>query len=334
MLRPMAERERIETGAFVAIDGVDQWVTIRGDDRRNPVVLLLHGPGVGFSAMAPLYAPWEKRFTVAQWDQPGAGYTWAKNGDAGMGTLSVERIARDGIAVVEFLRRRLGARKVVLFAVSGGTIVGLRMLKQRPDLFAAYVGNGQIVSWARQESLCYAAVLAQARAAGNASALAELEQIGPPPWRDLASVAIKSKYANVMTPVEQAFFASLGPAGMAALATPPADATYVPKGLTPSDPRALGAATFGKLWPEIAAFDARALGLGFDVPMFFFQGERDLHMVTSEVQAYAAEIRAPRKAIELIKGAGHMSSFLRDDLLALLERHVLPLAPVETEPVR
>jgi pimeloyl-ACP methyl ester carboxylesterase len=184
------------------------------------------------------------------------------------------------------------------------------------------VGNGQIVSWARQEALCYATILARARAAGDAKAIAELERIGPPPWRDLACVATKSKYANAMTPVEQAFFASLGAVAMAAMGPPPADATYVPKGLAPVDSMALSMATFAKLWPETSAFDARALGLDFELPMFFFQGELDAHMVTSEVQAYAAEIRAPRKALELIKGAGHMSTFLRDDLLALLQRHV------------
>src|ERR1700691_800077 len=36
----------IEESSYVAIGGIDQWVTIRGEDRGNPVLLLLHGgPG-------------------------------------------------------------------------------------------------------------------------------------------------------------------------------------------------------------------------------------------------------------------------------------------------
>jgi pimeloyl-ACP methyl ester carboxylesterase len=85
-------------------------------------------------------------------------------------------------------------------------------------------------------------------------------------------------------------------------------------------------AAFEKLMGEITAFDARRLGLRFDVPIFFFQGELDAHMVTSEVQAYAAGIQAPQKIIVLIKGGGHASLFLRDALLDLLNSHVRPVA--------
>ena len=38
--------QRLEEASFLTIGGIEQWVTIRGDDRRNPVLLLLHGgPG-------------------------------------------------------------------------------------------------------------------------------------------------------------------------------------------------------------------------------------------------------------------------------------------------
>jgi pimeloyl-ACP methyl ester carboxylesterase len=319
----------IDEGLFVPIHGVEQWVTIRGGDRENPVLLVISGPGAALSRMAPFFAPWERDFTLVQWDQPGAGATQARNGDAGTGPLTLDRIIRDGLAVTEFVRRHVPADRVSVLALSAGSIIGLQMIKRRPDLFAAYAGSGQVVDWARQDALSYVMLLAEARAAPDQKArqaVAELEQIGPPPYQDAATDAVKSKYAGALTPAEQAVFAALDPAVMAAVKAPPAGARHVAAGLPLLDPRALAMAAYEKLRSELLAFDARRLGMGFEIPMFFFQGDRDAFTVTSEVQAYAAEIRAPRKRVVLIPGGGHSAFFLRDELLALLNQHLRPLA--------
>ena len=316
----------ISEGMFLPVHGQDQWITIRGADRSNPVLLILHGTGFALSTFAPFFAPWEQDWTLVQWDQPGAGSTYARNPGQGTAGLSFDRITRHAIAVTEFVLERLGVARLAVFATSGGTMIGLKLIKARPELFCAYVGNGQVVNYARQEPISYGLVLARARASGDAAAVAELEALGAPPYETVAAVAAKNKYANAMTPAEQAVFAALDPTILAALRTPPAGADYVAPGLAPFDARAVSRASFEALVDDFAAFDARAFGLHFDVPMFFFQGEQDLHTVTSEVQSYAAEIHAPQKMLVLIPEGGHMSFFLRDPLLALLNAHVRPLA--------
>ncbi len=316
----------IDEGRFVAVHGVDQWVTLRGGDRANPALLIVGGPGAALSRMAPFFALWEADFTLVQWDQPGAGATQAKNGDAGTGMLTFDRIARDGIAVVEFACRRLGIAKLALLGVSGGSIIALKMVKARPDLFFAYIGSGQIVDWARQERESYAMVVTRARAAGDQTAIRELETLGPPPYPDAEADAIKSKYAGALTPAEQAAFAALDPAAMAALNAPPADARYVAPDLPQLDMLTTAMAAYSKLRDQLVEFDARALGPSFDVPMFFFHGDRDAFTVLSLVTAYADEIAAPRKAVELVEGGGHSAFFVRDVFLALLVRFVRPLA--------
>lgn len=300
---------KIDEGMFLEIHGAQQWVTIRGGDLKNPALLILGGPGAALSRMAPFFAPWEKDFTLVQWDQPATD------------PLTIARIVRDGIAVTESVLRHLNLDKLVAVGTSGGTIVGLHMVKQLPDLFSAYVGSGQIVNWACQDALSYAMVLDRARAAGDEKAVAELEQIGPPPYKDAATDAIKSKYAGALTPAEQSVFVALDPAVMNAVRNPPADANYFPKGLEPQDLRAVAMAAYERLRDEITAFDARKLGLEFEVPMFFFQGADDAYTVTSEVQTYEAEIRAPKKKIVLIPGGGHSAIFMRDDYLKLLNEH-------------
>ncbi|MGH6966036.1 MAG: serine aminopeptidase domain-containing protein [Phenylobacterium sp.] len=312
----------IDEGLFIPVGGLEQWVTIRGSDVRNPAVLVLSGAGAAFSGAAPLFEPWQARFTVVQWDQPGAGATAARAG-VDLEPLSYARVARDGLAVVEAALARLGQAKLALFGISGGTVVGLHMLKARPDLFSVYVATGQITNWARQEALSYGMILRRARAAGDAAPVAEIEGIGPPPWSDVACDAIKGRYANALTVAEQA---ALDPVTLAGLRSPPTDAPYVAKGLPRRDPYADGLAAFTALKPELAAFDAEALGLAFAVPMVFLQGAQDAHTPAVEVEAYAAKLRAPSVRYERVDEGGHMALFLRERMAGLLETHVRPLA--------
>ncbi len=126
----------IDDGRFVSIHGLEQWVSLRGTRLDNPVLLIIPGAGAGMSVLTPFFAPWEEHFTVVQWDQPRAGATYARHG-ADVGEYNIDRLARDGLAVVEFIHSRLGSPRVVPLAFSGGTIVALNMIKRRPELFAA-----------------------------------------------------------------------------------------------------------------------------------------------------------------------------------------------------
>src|SRR5262249_62028942 len=73
--------ERLEK---VQIGGIDQWVSIRGTDRRNPVLLYIHG-GPGYVSIPMSW--WftrglEEDFTVVQLDQRAAGKTFLLPGPA------------------------------------------------------------------------------------------------------------------------------------------------------------------------------------------------------------------------------------------------------------
>jgi pimeloyl-ACP methyl ester carboxylesterase len=320
-------RAPIDDAFFAPVMGEAQWITLRGASLANPPLLILTGPGAAFSRMAPFFAPWEAAFTLAQWDQPGGGATFARNGEA---KLSLDRLAADAAAVAKVVLARLGAQKLIVLGVSGGSILGLKLARARPDLVAAVVGTGQIVHWARQQALGYALALDAARARGDAAAITALEGIGPPPYADVAAEMVFSSHANGLTTAEQAAFDALDPATMAALAEPPPGARYVPQDLALPDPRERGLRGYLAVRDEIADFDAWGLGLDFAVPLLFLQGDLDHYTPTAEVAAYATAVTAPKAEVVSVPGGGHSAVFMRERFLELLKLHVLPLGPIQS----
>src|SRR5579871_5418539 len=91
--------------SFVRIGGIPQWITITGQDRDNPVLLLLHGgPAVTFTPEAEAsFKDWDKGFTLVEWDQRGAGRTFTKNGGEAIApTMTFDRMVQDGIDAARY----------------------------------------------------------------------------------------------------------------------------------------------------------------------------------------------------------------------------------------
>jgi pimeloyl-ACP methyl ester carboxylesterase len=315
-----ATRLALDEGFFTPIGGLQQWITIRGVDARNPVLLIVGGPGYALSALAPFFTPWESVFTLVQWDQPGAGATHANPDNPPLQELTLARLMQDGLAVVERVCERLKVDKLLLLGMSGGSAVALSMVSHVPSRFAGYIGCGQIVNWVRQDALSYRLLCQQARDASNMTVLSELERIGPPPYEDSATDAVKSRYATAMTAEEQAAFSTLDPRTLAAMQSPPVEATYVPRGIVLENPRALSFRTYDKLRHDLHRFDADALGRHFLVPLLFLQGEHDLFTITSEVQDFIGRLNTSRAELVTIQGGGHNCIFLRDRVLEVLRR--------------
>ena len=72
----------IDEAKYIHIGGIDQYISIRGEDRNNPVILFLHGgPGDATNPWGYFaFRSWLQYFTVVQWDQRGAGRTLRQSG--------------------------------------------------------------------------------------------------------------------------------------------------------------------------------------------------------------------------------------------------------------
>lgn len=181
-LRHVVTPNGMERADAVRIGGIDQFITIRGADRRNPVLLILHG-GPGF-VEAPM-GWWNTRgleeyFTVVQWDQRGAGKTYLLNDPKLVApTMTPERMISDAEELISWLRANLGKRKIFLLGHSWGSYLGLEVAKRHPEWLYAYIGTGQATDVRESERRGYEYALNAAKKAKNKEAISELESIAP-----------------------------------------------------------------------------------------------------------------------------------------------------------
>ena len=321
---PHAMAKPCDEEAFVRLGGIEQWVTIKGDDCANPVILFVHGgPGNPNTPYAnPPYRAWEKHFTLVQWDQRGAGRTFGKNPGAAEATLTVERMAEDGTELAAYLLKRLDKKNVILFGGSWGSVLAVHMAKARPDLFAAYIGTGQLVHGTENARAGYLKLLGLARAAGDSKTVAALEGVGEPPWANPRSAGIVRRAgrmyeAKTATPAPRGWWA---PAPQ--YATPAMQAEYE-AGEEYSYLQFVGMTGKGMQ----SAIDLPRLGYDFQMPVFLVQGADDLVTVPEVAKRYFDSIRAPQKEFFLLPNTGHdPNPAMLETQTAILMTKVLPLA--------
>jgi pimeloyl-ACP methyl ester carboxylesterase len=309
----------IEEATYVELGGMEQWITIRGEDRNNPVLFFLHG-GPGDATNPWGYAAfrnWLKYFTVVQWDQRGSGRTFGRNGPASASTITPDRMAQDGIELAEWVKKKLHKDKIVLVGHSWGSVLGFLMVKARPELFYAFVGTGQVAAeFARSSAVAYTALVERASRDGNSRALAELKEVGPPPYKDGKGFGVIHKWANLFEGADVFLASALG----FALSAP---------GYTIGDINDWfdGQGVSGeRLIPHFDELDRKLLGGELAIPVFVIQGAEDYTTPVSLARSYVDALHAPRKAFTTIEGAGHFAVFTKqDEFLKELRTQVLPL---------
>ena len=288
--------QRIEEASFITIGGIQQWVTIRGDDRRHPVLLLLHGgPGDVQSPFVSTYAPYEKDFVLVQWDQRGAGRTFAKNGAAG---VTREKLIADGIDLAEQLHKRFPGAPLILFGHSWGSIIATGMAQQRPELFVAYVGTGQAAAWADTVQFQFDFLKQRYKETGDTVALAALEAIGKPDPKNVKQYfGFSRPIRQHMNPSDTAWLTGLMKA-------------YSANGETKEMVQAIGdgmSASGSALIGASVATDLPATAASFKIPYYVIQGRHDLFAPTPLVEAYFNKVSAPKKRLIIIEDAGHFA---------------------------
>ncbi len=308
----------------VRLGGIDQWISIRGNDPANPILLFIHGgPGAAMMAESWTYErPWEDFFTVVQWDQRNAGKTYSSAKRIPDKSLSIERLQADGEELIAWLRQTYGKDKIFLMGHSFGSILGARIAQHQPESLYAYIGVGQVVNGERNEEIGYKETLAEAERVGNRQAIKELKAIAPYPAAD-------GTVSPEKTMAERKWDVALG--GM--IYGQSDDDESLRRSMSPlySDYDVKSAElgeeySYNTLWHATTSTDLQN-STQFKCPVFIFAGAHDRTTPTILAEAWFARIQAPTKRLFKIEHAAHyVVSEAPGEVLVDLVEQVRPLA--------
>ncbi len=288
----------------IAIGGITQWISVRGRDRRNPILLFIHGgPASTEMPVSWLYqSGWEDYFTVVQWDQRGAGKTYVANDPAVVEpTITAERMVADAEEMVAWLRASYGKRKIFVLGHSWGSLMGLELARRHPDWLHAYIGMGQMIYGRDNERIGYEWALGAARADHNAEAVRQLQAIAPYPRPD-GSVSVEQiivqrnwviHYGGLTWGRQDFDYAQ-----DAARFSP----DYSRKELSPES--GIGQ-SLPRLLPAMLAWDVRNL-TRMDCPVFIFAGRHDYETPSELAVRWLEALHAPRKGLVQFENSAHM----------------------------
>lgn len=324
-LRRIVSPDGLQAIETVKIGGIDQVMSVRSQDLRNPVLIYFHG-GPGYMEM-PLDwwwgRGWDEYFTVVHWDQRNAGKTYSASGPNDPALLTIDRYQRDAEEVVQWARERFGKRKVFVLGHSWGSILGLRLAADHSEWLHAYIGMGQGTDVPESERRGWAWTLAQARADDNQPAVRELLALAPyaPDSRPMPLEAILAQRKWLNHYGGAAWHRTGADFELAALKLAPEysddDVRNAFRGQPPVSERML---------PAILATDLSGIRQ-LDVPLLLLLGRHDRN-VSSEVAAeWFATVNAPSKRLVWFERSGHhVTSEEPGKLLNTLVTYARPIA--------
>lgn len=291
----IASLEKVELG------GVNQWILVRGNDVKNPVLLFLHGgPGSTQIPLAHYYGyPLEEHFVVVHWDQRGAGKSYHPT--IPPDSMNIGQFMSDTHELVLMLRQRFGVDKVYLMGKSWGSLLGIRVVQSYPDLFYAYVGIGQVAHMEKNEAISYKFVLREAKARANKRAIRELTMIGPPPYDNMLELAIQRVWLSEFDGVVFNEAGKNAKVGKISVEYTPLDRMKRVWGTIYSP---------WHMWDEIMETDFFEQAPRLEVPIYFFLGRHDYNTPFELAEQYFEMLDAPSgKELIWFEDSAHSPNF-------------------------
>ncbi|ROR31437.1 pimeloyl-ACP methyl ester carboxylesterase [Mobilisporobacter senegalensis] len=284
----------------VELNSRKEWISIRGNNKNNPVLLFLSG-GPGGSQMAAVrhdLSELEKYFVVVNWDQPGSAKSY---GAVNTKSITVATYIEDGYALTKYLCKNFHQDKIYLVGESWGSALGIFLAEKNPELYHALIGTGQMVAFLETEIIDYQKALELAEEKGDMKKAAKLIANGKPPYygRDVTwkSAEYLQYLSNLMGGNPEIHnngyntFRDLLSEEYGIM-----DKINYLRGIIN---------TFNHVYPQLYETDLRKGHTKIDIPVYFFLGRYDINAPASLVEEYFKILTAPEKEIIWFEHSGH-----------------------------
>lgn len=290
----IAELQKVE------LNGHQEWISIRGKDCHNPVLLFLAG-GPGGSQMAATrneLSGLEENFVVVNWDQPGSGKSYSAVPND---KITADTYVDDGLALTDFLRQRFETEKIYLMGESWGSVLGILLASTSPEKYHAFIGTGQMVDFKETEITDYKKAMELAKANNDQKIINQLTSNGMPPyygqditWKSAVYLNYLSNYMTNNPEITNGGYHTLR--DMFSPEYSIIDSVNYLRGIID---------TFNSVYPQLYDIDLRKSHTKLDIPAYFFIGRHDVNAPIQLTQEYYDLLEAPKKGLVWFEHSGH-----------------------------
>ncbi len=283
----------------VELGGHEQTIMIRGRSDQNPVLLHLAG-GPGGTDIGAMRADTslEDDFVVVTWDQRGTGKSYGAIDP--VETFTLQQMVSDTIELSEYLRDRFDEERIYMHGQSWGSLLGVLAVQQRPDLYHAWIGSGQMVSPVETDTMFWEDTVAWAESVDDDALAASLRESGPPPYEDMLAYEAALSHEHDWNPYPEFDGDKEMPFNL-----------FVPENSLMDQFNGLRAFldTFSVLYPQLQDIDFRRDAAELEVPVYLILGAHEARGRAVLTEDWFEGLKAPAKELITFPHSGHRPTF-------------------------
>ncbi|MGC4038209.1 MAG: alpha/beta hydrolase [Chitinophagaceae bacterium] len=274
------QAQSIDVSYSIKINGINQWVNVKGKDVRKPLLLwLCGGPGSSvINGSDKFTSKLQENFIVVQWDQRETGKTLSLNKSDQ--PLTLHLFEQDTHDIIDSLLNQFHYKKIYLAGHSWGTALGFYIADKYPELLYAFIAISPMINQTESERMTLSMLLERATKRNKKREIEELSQVKIP-FETGEQLYFDRKWLFSFN-------------GQKLL------------GITFPKSFALGwAATWLPVFNEASAVNLFISAPEIKCPVYFFAGRKDYQTHFSITEDYFNKVIAPKKELFWFENSGH-----------------------------